>query len=316
MNLQKYHNMYKMKSLSGMLICTLLISACNGQKSGPKTPVVSDPEAFAKYWYGGVAEVNSYDLSQNRYGEVRNGDMVLVYVTEDFLLERQVKNEFGESPGISVLKLNMMKKFVTGIYDYSIMTSVFTPVNGRNAPHTLKVTFSLQDWCGQSFSQMNLREGNHHFETRSYFEKPGDESKQIPLTNIEEEVWTRIRIEPQTLPMGNFEMIPSQECIRINHLPLKAIKADARLLLQIGAGGKEHYVYQLNYPDLNRKVEWHCENVFPYKVQYWQETQLTATGTAKSSATIKETMNLPYWELNGNENTEKRDSLKLRYLMK
>jgi hypothetical protein len=299
-----------------MLLGTLLMSACNGQKTTPVLPVVSDPEAFAKYWYSGVAEVSSYELSQNRYGEVREGDIVLVYVTEDFLPGRQVKNESGKSNSVSVLKMNMMKKFVTGIYDYSVMTSVFTPVDREKSSHSLKVTFSSQDWCGQSFAQMNLKEGALNFETRSYFENPGDENSVLPLVNVEEDIWTLMRIEPQKLPMGKFEMVPAQEYIRMGHIELKTYKADARLLLQIGSGGKEHYVYQLNYPDLNRKVEWHCENVFPYKVLFWQETQLTPTGTTKSTATLKETKNLPYWELNGNEHGAQRDSLKLRYIVK
>ena len=39
---------------------------------------------FDTYWYQGLAELSRYDLKQSRYGQVRQGEAVLVYVTEDF----------------------------------------------------------------------------------------------------------------------------------------------------------------------------------------------------------------------------------------
>ncbi len=302
-----------MRFLNSLFMFTLVLNGCNAQKPAPQAPVVSDPQAFTKYWYTGVAELNSYDLVQYRYGETHRGEVVLVYVTEDFLIDKQVKKELGNSPFVSALKLNMMKKFITGIYDYSIMSSVFTPIMERETGNTLKITFSSQDWCGQSFSQMNLRDGIQHFETRSYFQEPGDETVELPRTNTEEEVWTRMRLEPQTLPMGKFEMVPSQECLRLYHLPLKPYKAEARLLLQIGEGGKEHYVYQLGFPELSRTVVWECENKFPFKVLGWEETHSIDGKTAKTIATLRTTLIKPYWELNQNKNAAERDSLQLRY---
>ena len=41
-------------------------------------------QEFKGYWYAGKAEVSSYKLEQARYGEIREGNAVLVYVTEDF----------------------------------------------------------------------------------------------------------------------------------------------------------------------------------------------------------------------------------------
>ena len=39
---------------------------------------------FGDYWYQGKAELASYDLNQSRYGEIRNGHAVLIFLTEDF----------------------------------------------------------------------------------------------------------------------------------------------------------------------------------------------------------------------------------------
>ena len=50
------------------------------------------------------------------------------------------------------MKLNFTKKFVTGIYPYSLMFSSFTPAD---ASRTLKTTMTGQEWCGEVFSQLN-----------------------------------------------------------------------------------------------------------------------------------------------------------------
>ena len=39
--------------------------------------------AFDNYWHAGKAELNSYNLTQSRYGEARAGKAVLIFVTED-----------------------------------------------------------------------------------------------------------------------------------------------------------------------------------------------------------------------------------------
>ena len=105
----------------------------------PKTEVIAPttklPEEFKDYWYNGEAEITSYKLEQARYGEMHDGKAVLVFVTEDFLPETQVKADHYEETNIPVLKLNATKKFNTGIYPYSIMQSTFYPVsNNKHAP--------------------------------------------------------------------------------------------------------------------------------------------------------------------------------------
>lgn len=49
--------------------------------------------SFLDYRYQGKAELNRFDLQQERYGEIREGDAVLIFVMEDFLPETQVKYE-------------------------------------------------------------------------------------------------------------------------------------------------------------------------------------------------------------------------------
>ncbi len=53
-------------------------------------------EQFKGYWYQGKAELTRYQLEQARYGEIHSGDAVLIFVTENFLLDKQVKHEHGQ----------------------------------------------------------------------------------------------------------------------------------------------------------------------------------------------------------------------------
>lgn len=67
-------------------------------------------ENFNQYWYDGNAEITSYKLSQVRYGEIHEGRAVTIFVTEDFLPEKQVKADYQNEKNIPVLKLNSTKK--------------------------------------------------------------------------------------------------------------------------------------------------------------------------------------------------------------
>ena len=93
-----------MKMFTGLFLMVVLLNPATifcGE--GSKT----DENDFNDYWYAGKAEITRYELQQARYGELRKGDAVLIFVTEDFLTDKQVKYEFGDSgKATSVLKLN------------------------------------------------------------------------------------------------------------------------------------------------------------------------------------------------------------------
>src|SRR5205085_4020736 len=130
-------------------------------------------EELRKYWTQGKAEITRYKLTQSRYGELHDGEAVLIFVTEPFSRSKQVKLDDWEHAGsdaVEVLKLNFVKKFVTGVYPYSLMLSTFTPVDAAQSPRVLKTSMSAQEWCGHVFGQLNLR-GNHYDSAGfSYFE--------------------------------------------------------------------------------------------------------------------------------------------------
>lgn len=263
--------------------------------------------AFKKYWYAGDAEITTYRLQQARYGETRDGEAVLIYVTEPFLPEKQVKADENHADNIPVLKLNATKNYLTGIYPYSIMSSIFYPVHDNQ--HAVKVSFSSQEWCGQVYAQLNNRE-KFDVLSHSYFEKEGDQNVKLEKTILENELWNKIRIDPTDLPVGEFEVLPSFEYLRLSHKELKAY--DAKLtLMESGA----ITVYEISYPELQRTVKIEFTTTFPYTIEKWSETFSSGFGEkAKqltSTATKMKTLKTPYWQQNGNKDLSLRDSLGL-----
>jgi hypothetical protein len=272
--------------------------------------MVSHPEEFKEYWYSGNAELNYYVTSQKRYGEPRSGSVTMIFVTEDFNTTDQVKWEGSGKPKTSVLKLNKINRFQTGIYDYSIMNSVFTPVRYRESPLSLKITMSSQDWCGQSFRQMNYQGGKLSFQIRSYFENEGDQNFELDPTYLEDDIWNRIRIEPQMLPLGKIDMIPSLSYLSLNHSETKPYPAIATLVLQVNDSkeNNEFYIYKLEYPDLDRALIIECQSRFPFKILGWKELSIE-TGEVLTTARLENTEILPYWNLNSKGDSKYRDEL-------
>src|SRR5260221_4765220 len=110
---------------------------------------------FWAHWGDGKAELNGYRLTQPRYGSPRAGTAVLIFVTEDFSDSLRVKADPGKHPASDVypvMKLNAVRDFQTGIYDYNILTSTFLRV-AAGWP-VAKVSFSSQEWCGDVYHQI------------------------------------------------------------------------------------------------------------------------------------------------------------------
>lgn len=256
-------------------------------------------EDFKNYWFDGQAEITSYSLNQERYGEMREGTAVLIYVSEDFLPEVQVKaNEYAKT-NINVLKLNKTKNFNTGIYPYSIMTSVFYPL--QKAKHALKVSTSIQEWCGHAYIQINNRD-SFEIKSHSYFEGQADQNFNLEKTHLEDDIWTQIRLHPETLPQGEFMMIPSLEYSRLQHKELKAYQAEGALELTDAS-----HIYIVHYPELDRKLIIYFEPAFPFQINKWEEQRGQYTTTANRRKLIQS----DYWSKNKNEDTHLRDSLQL-----
>jgi hypothetical protein len=258
---------------------------------------------FKEYWFEGKAEITSYNLEQSRYGEPRSGTAVLIFVTEDFLPESQVKADEKNDSNILVLKLNAVKKFNTGIYPYSIMQSTFYPLAGNS--HALKVSASIQEWCGHVYTQLNNRE-NFEILSNSYFEGEADQNMELDKTWLENEVWTQLRINPDNLPTGEVQIIPSLEFFRLTHIEMKAYQATAEFYQDDSLG-----VYKISYPKLQRNLKIYYETSFPFNIEKWEETTEKNGEIFTTTATKMERIKSDYWDKKSNKDLPLRDKLNL-----
>ena len=286
----------------------LIPSSADGMEtSDSEAPNRTLPKGFKKYWFNGEAELTSFTLSQERYGEIRNGHAVQIFVTEDFLPEAQVKANQASEETVSVLKLNNTKKFVTGIYPYSIMTSSFAPIERER--HPLKVSTSVQEWCGQVYMQLNNQDA-YEIVSHSYFEGEADQSMTLEKTWLEDEIWSRIRMNPEELPTGDLAVIPSFEALRMRHKDIKAYEAYANI-----KQGDSMSTYSLDFPMLERQLTIWFQSAFPHHIEKWEETNGTSpsdTLRLKTTATKLKRIRLPYWRHNTVSDTIWRDSLGIK----
>lgn len=283
-----------------------IIHSSNTSKLEQTSPREFSSE-FNDYWHSGKAEVTSYQLSQERYGELREGTTVTIFVTEDFLVKEQVKANTNSKENLTVLKLNQTKNFNTGIYPYSIMSSTFSPV--YESGHALKISSSIQEWCGQMYMQLNNKK-DFEIESHSYFEGEADQKKSLSKTWLENELWNVIRINPEELPIGDLLMIPSFEYLQMRHKEIKAHSAFATI-----KQGDDTTVYTVNYPELQRQLVFYFKNIFPYEIEKWEEVNAAAkndTVRLRTTAIKMKRMNIDYWNKNKNEFKSLRDTLNLK----
>lgn len=311
------------------LICALLTAGCgreDGERSGPPEmamarAVQADPDArlplddpaFKDYWFSGNAEISRYRLKQARYGEIREGDAVLIFVTEDFLPDRQVKSESPDRARTGawlVMKLNQVRKFTTGIYPYTLMTSVFTPLAIDRHPRTLKTSTSAQEWCGHTYLQLNLRDDAYRVTLHSYFEPEGDRVHEIGATWLEDELMTRIRLAPGALPTGELEVVPGGQFSRLRHRRLQPERAHATLI----PADDGTRVYQLDYTEFPRTLRIRFGVDFPHPILGWEETYPSGFGEPEimtTRAVRTHTLQIDYWNRNANADREFRAALGL-----
>ena len=293
------------RSLTFLVI--LLLAGCttetdNQRESVNHTLNVSETtplaDEFGDYWYQGDAELTSYTLEQARYGEIHEGNAVLIFVTEDFSKKKHVKLDYPGQAGddkVNILKLNATKKFNTGIYPYSMMSSVFTPIQGDDYPRTLKVTTTSQEWCGHTFTQINMRKDKYDIQAFSYFESEGDEQIRLEKGMLEDEVWTAIRLDPDKLPLGSVDMIPGTMYQRLGHIDFGVHKATASLEEKTDG----LMTYTLSYPALDRTLAIHFNKDFPHEIDGWEESTTSRGQTLSTKATLNKRIMLDYWARNG-----------------
>ena len=282
----------------------------------PEDAVKTHPD-FGSYWYQGLAELNRYELEQSRYGEIHKGEAVLIFVTEDFLEDVQVKYE-GHGPrdtALSVLKLNSYRRFYTGLYPYTMMTSSFTPTRGGDSL-PLKVTTTSQEWCGSTFAQANLRGDSYELHGRSYFQQEGDWSSTIDKAVLEDGLWAQVRRDPEKLPTGELSVVPGSHYTRLVHKPYEAVAATATLseaTTDPAWSEAPIRIYSVEYPAHQRTVNIYFTEAFPHQIVGWEEIYPGFGPKLTTRAKLTHAMLEDYWSHHNNADTPLRSCLGLQH---
>jgi hypothetical protein len=256
---------------------------------------------FETLWYDGQAEVAGYVWKGSRYGEMRTGEAVAIFVTETIGADTHVKlDDPYKGDGVTVLKLNLVRDFQTGIYDYDTTTSVFAEVG---AFRPLRVTFGSQEWCGHVHEVLDVGK-KLSLDIRSYFEGESSETtlawKDGALLGDHLFVWLRgLRGAP--LAPGEtkeFAYLADGFERRLRHAKaewqtVKVTRATASASESVPAGTFPAIVYTLAASD-GRSGRAAYEEAYPHRLLSWSWSR---GGEVLDSATLTGSRRLKYWKL-------------------
>jgi len=291
---------------------TLLLTSCAGSPPLPakaaNPPASRFNEDFWATWGVGTAEVSTYHLVIPRYGEPREGESIMIFVSESFSERQRVKADPGRNPSpdeFSVMKLNWQKNFQTGIYDYSEMLSSFlglSPIAGRLEGTMAKASFSRQEWCGHMFAQALYDKDRIRVSGTSYFDGDSDLSQTLPgpNTGMSEDglaFWAR-GMAPPFLKPGESKDVPFLTSLRSSrdaHQPMawSRINLTRNATLQtIESPAGEFEVEAFSAQLANGKgFVFFVEKEAPYRIIRWQFTSGEAAEMVASER-------VKYWQLN------------------
>ena len=276
---------------------------------------VSTAPTFESHWQDGQAELDGYRYTVTRYGQPRRGTAVMVFVTEPFSEAKRVKvDDPNANPKdtFEALKLNFIRDFQTGIYDYNTMTSVF--VRSRDFSPA-KISFSSAEWCGHVYEEMLFGPRDIADRYTSYFEDESAE-RRIPLTKegvAEEELFIRLRSlrgewlrpgERRTIPF-----LPSAFCRRLTHRPLHWTTASIERspgseVVAVPAGRFAASLYKVATEDGRACRIW-IETSYPHRILRWEWSPRVKQRVAGhwspaeglDAGELTGSARLPYWRL-------------------
>jgi hypothetical protein len=279
------------------------VGGANAASAGAGEPQVD----FSSHWHDGKAEVDGYRLIVSRYGQERAGTCIMIYVTEPFSESKRVKVEDANAnPGdtFDALKLNLIRDFQTGIYDYNTMVSVFV----RSADLTpVKISFTSSEWCGHVYEELLFHTGRITGYYHSYFE---DESGPVELENVsggivEDNLFILLRgLRGDFLEPGSrreVRLLPSVFAGRLAHVQPEWVDAvverqTAPRTIRVPAGEFAVMVYTVGING-GREGIFYVEAAYPHRIIRW-EMPPDIKGELTGSERLK------YWTLNKNGGEE------------
>lgn len=291
------------------LILILLVAGANSAAADSLVRAPEYGDRFWSHWGDGQAELAAYDLVIDRYGQQREGTAVAIFVTETFALDDRVKSDPGQRSKeleVPVIKLNLVKDFPTGIYDYNLMLSAFVqvaPAADLPAGSPLKTSFSSQEWCGHVYQQALFEAGAVRIDSHSYFDGEADSKLVLhtPRVTLAEDVlllWARGLAHPALNPGESREvslLMGSQQARLLHRKPdwQKAVimRSGDRGPLTVPAGDFE---VELRTVEVEGGLSWnfYVEADWPHRLVQWDNTN-------GEEARLIGGERMAYWAMNG-----------------
>jgi hypothetical protein len=263
-------------------------------------PLALSAQEFSAHWHDGKAELDGYRLTVSRYGQDRAGSAVMIFVTEPFSKTKKVKvNDHTKNPDdvIDVLKLNLVRDFQTGIYDYNTMVSVFSRTSDFQP---VKVTFTSAEWCGHVYSELLFDDTKIRAHNYSYFEDES-ETRVLPRPEgvvSEDNLFILLRgLRDDYLGPGEsktVDYLPGEFVSRLTHKKLNLTKATISRRMgseqvTVPAGEFAAIVYDVSVD--GRDGAFYIEEAYPHRIVRWElspDVKGELTGSKR----------LEYWRLN------------------
>jgi hypothetical protein len=207
---------------------------------------------------------------------------------------------------VHVIKLNLVRDFQTGIYDYNTMTSTFLRTDfGANEYWPLeKTSFSSEEWCGHVYMQWVPRRGRLVGTSHSYFDGEADAAPELELPEggvVEDALPVLVRgLRGDWLAPGASKKVPflrSQLRTRLLHVPAgwgeaTVSRSAAPATVKTALGPLRAYTYTVLEKD-GDTMTFTVEEAAPHRLLAWQST-------SGESARILGSARLEYWKMHGN----------------
>lgn len=256
---------------------------------------------FDSHWHDGRAELSGYRLRVSRYGQERTGRCVLIYVTEPFSESKRVKvDDHTRNPEdtFDALKLNLVRDFQTGIYDYNTMVSVFA----RSDDFTpAKISFTSAEWCGHVYEELIFGADKIRGHYYSYFEGESGprDMNLVPNGIAEDNLFILLRgLRGPFLDPGakkTVQLLPSVYFSRLSHQAPRWVETTIERrrtpeTISVPAGEFTTTVYTIETAG-GREGTFHIEGQYPHRIVRWSmppDIEAELTGSER----------LKYWSLN------------------
>jgi len=246
------------------------------------------------YWFEGKAEINFYKATILKYGIPREADEVVhILVTEKHKPDLLVKADNWREEGlIDMLKFNYVRRFQTGIYSYREMMSVFFEQNNLRLA---KMTFSSQEWCGQSFKELVNFRGKSSFYFNTYWDGQGRGSFNVSFPqdiflydalSVQLRMFEFVKGEAREIQLLASQISSRVQKPEISNATVNLIKSET---INVPAGSFACKLIEVSHSE-GIDLFW-FEPDFPQRMIKWNTF-------SQDTYELLDSKNLAYWELN------------------